>query len=175
MLVLTRFENRIEEEDEGEDTLEIFKNEIAGFRDVWDDAHEGLTESDLRDSETSVAKTETIEWWILWLTLEDQMPNEPVILHRVVVWGSVYTMEYCADMDAFMTCKPLSQSRWTTLRVDALRILSIEWFGADQHNLPLQQLSLRQRASHSNFAWCIKCRKNRCVLRVLLPLCPTAF
>ena len=44
MWVLTRFEKRIEEEDEeedeGEGTLEIFKNEIAGFRDAWDDAHE---------------------------------------------------------------------------------------------------------------------------------------
>ena len=42
--VLTRFEKRIKNEDEGEDegegTLETFKNEITGFRDAWDDAHE---------------------------------------------------------------------------------------------------------------------------------------
>ena len=40
MLVLTRFENCIEEEDEGEDTLETLKNGIAGFRDAWDGAQE---------------------------------------------------------------------------------------------------------------------------------------
>ena len=44
MWVLTRFENRIEEknegEDEGGDTPETFKHRIAGFRDAWYDAHE---------------------------------------------------------------------------------------------------------------------------------------
>ena len=44
MLVLTGFKERMKEEDEekdeGEDTLETFKNEFTGFRDAWNDAHE---------------------------------------------------------------------------------------------------------------------------------------
>ena len=43
----------------------------------WEAAGEEINDSALHDSAVSaVAKEETIEWWVVWLTLEDQMPNE---------------------------------------------------------------------------------------------------
>ena len=47
----------------------------------WAEATDDTNESVLRDGgnvEKVAAKEETIEWWVLWFTLEDQMPNEPV-------------------------------------------------------------------------------------------------
>lgn len=41
----------------------------------------------------SASAEETIEWWRLWLTLEDQMPNELAIIHRAVIWQAVYEEE----------------------------------------------------------------------------------
>ena len=64
-------------------------------------------------------------------------------------------------MEWFGTTRPLSRPRWTTLRTDALRELSIEWFGADDKGEPLSMLSLRERASHSNFATCTLCNQNK--------------
>lgn len=125
----------------------------------WDEACR-YAEGSLHDEnpETSAAKSETIEWWVIWLTLEDQMPNEPVITHRVVVWESVWELEYCADMAWFGTTMPLSRTRWMTLRTVALEQLSVEWFGADDDGKPLAMLSLLERASHSNFSSCVKCQ-----------------
>jgi hypothetical protein len=109
----------------------------------------------------SYSMDECIEWWSMWLELEDQMPNEPTIVHRVVVWGNVYKDEYLADCAVFGTSRPLSLSRWTTLRQEALRQLSIEYFGLDandpEQKKPAAKLSLRVRASHSNFAPCPEC------------------
>jgi hypothetical protein len=83
---------------------------------------DGLTDEQLHDNNTSgVAMEETIEWWIIWLTLEDQMPNEPVIVHRIVVWDSVHELEYKPDMLWFGTTHPLHRTRWVTLRSVALK------------------------------------------------------
>ena len=114
------------------------------------------------DLNTSHSKEECIEWWRLWLALEDQMPNEPVIKHRIVIWSSVYEEEYLPDIGWWGSARPLSLQRWTTLRKEALRLLSIEWFGSDLErdpsgNTPLTKLSLRERASHSKFPPCPEC------------------
>ena len=50
----------------------------------------GIGRRELRDAQTSASKAECVEWWKLWLQLEDQMPNEPIIVHRIVIWASVY-------------------------------------------------------------------------------------
>ena len=84
-----------------------------------------------------------------------------MIVHRVVVWDAVHSLEYTADMEWFGTTRPLSRSRWVSLRADALRWLSIEWFGTDDAGEPLTMLSLRERATHSNFASCSQCAKNK--------------
>ena len=124
----------------------------------WDAAAEHLPDDELTDDAmTGVAKEETIEWWIVWLILEDQMPNEPVIVHRIVIWDSVHELEYKPDMLWFGTTRPLSRPRWVQLRTVALERLSIEWFGAGADGKPLTRLSLTARASHSNFASCTKC------------------
>jgi hypothetical protein len=112
-------------------------------------------------SADATAKEETIAWWKLWLELEDQMPNEPIICHRVVVWEQVWADEYSSDIAWFGTTQPLSRSRWVTYRADALRELSVEWFGANATTgEPLSNLSLRQRAKHSNFSSCVVCADN---------------
>ena len=77
---------------------------------------------------------ECIEWWVTWLELEDQMPNEATIVHRIVVMGNIYKDEYVPDMEVFGTAPPLSIQRWTALRKEALRQLSVEWFGLDQND-----------------------------------------
>ena len=127
----------------------------------WDDAApelEGLLED---SAPTAAAKEETILWWMMWLSLEDQMPNEPVIIHRVVVWDSVHELEYKPDMAWFGTTGALSRPRWVSLRKDALIQLSIEWFGEDGKGKPLTMLALHQRAQHSNFANCALCNANK--------------
>jgi hypothetical protein len=129
----------------------------------WDAAGEELGYADLNDSKncSRAAKEVTVEWWVCWLTTEDQMPNEPVIVHRVVVWESVYELEYLADMASFGVTAPLSRSRWRTLQSEALIELSIEWFGVDTAGQPLAMLSLASRAAHSNFAMCHICAENK--------------
>ena len=89
------------------------------------------------------------------------MPNEPVILHRVVIWDIVWRDEYCVDMALMWTSKALTRSRWTALQKDALVFLSKEYFGVDELDRPLRMLSLRERASHSNFAACSHCKAGR--------------
>jgi len=64
-------------------------------------------------------------------------------------------------MHFFGTSLPLSRERWTTLRREALVLLSIEWFGQDEHGNPLAMLSLVERASHSNFPACDVCNTNK--------------
>ena len=119
----------------------------------------------VRENRTSVSMEECINWWITWLELEDQMPNEPTIIHRVLVWANIYTDEYLPDVNLFGTASPLSMKRWTALRKEALRQLSVEWFGLDTRDhsgkKPKAQLSLRQRASHSNFQPCPECEANK--------------
>ena len=109
------------------------------------------------------AMDECIEWWLLWLELEDQMPNEPVIVHRVVVWQAVYENEYLLDMGLYGTAPALSIQRWTALRKRALHQLAMSWFGPDPSNpaIPAAKLSLRERASHSKFPPCPECEANK--------------
>ena len=124
----------------------------------WDmDSGEMLECDDDRPS----GKLETVEWWKLWLQLEDQMPNEPVIQHRALVWKLVHEQEYSADLEMFGISRPLSRERWFTLRLVALSELSVEWYGADSAGQPTAVLSLRERARHSNFSSCVKCSSNR--------------
>eukprot|EP00965_Chrysotila_dentata_P240367 6203667-Pleurochrysis_carterae.AAC.1 len=86
------------------------------------------------------------------------MPNEPVIVHRSVCWQAVYEEEYLPDLEWWGTTHALSRSRWTALREDGLTRLSIEYFGAkDDMVTPERQLSLRERAKHSNFGKCNEC------------------
>ena len=117
------------------------------------------------ESRMSYAMDECIDWWMTWLELEDQMPNEPTIVHRVVVWGNIYKDEYLADMATFGTAPALSLSRWTNLRKEALRQLSIEYFGLEpndpQQKKPALKLSLRVRATHSNFPPCPECESSK--------------
>ena len=128
----------------------------------WDAAGEEMDYADLHDAgEGAVAKEETIQWWVLWLFLEDQMPNESVITHRVVVWEGVHKLEYSADMEWFGTTAPLSRSRWTTLRQDALAELSAEWYGVGDDGKPLAMLTLCGRAKHSNFGSCHQCAQDK--------------
>ena len=130
---------------------------------------------DARD--TSVAEM-TITWWMLWLQLEDQMPNEPVIVHRAVIWLWVYDEEYSLDMGCW-GASVVSRPRWTSLRSVALERLALDFFGqvadCDRDDprlsqaqldmllsgggfgVPVCQLSLAQRAQHSNFATCNEC------------------
>lgn len=122
----------------------------------------GLGARAMRDTQRSTSKEECVEWWKLWLQLEDQMPNEPVIVHRIVVWSSVYEEEYLLDMQWWGSSAALSLQRWTTLRLQALRELSLEWFGADLKTdptgmTPMTMVVLRRRASHSKFPPCPEC------------------
>eukprot|EP00965_Chrysotila_dentata_P083154 2742744-Pleurochrysis_carterae.AAC.1 len=57
------------------------------------------------------------------------MPNEPTIVHRVVVWGSVYDKEYLPDSVWWGTASSLSRERWTSLKKKALKELSVEYYG----------------------------------------------
>ena len=118
-------------------------------------------------------------WHVMWLRLEDQVPNEPVILHRNVQLQSVHEMEYVPDIKWFGTAEPLSLTRWYALRKPALTELSIEYFGDVQSadindgrlspqqielklsgggfGVPVQMLKLYKRAKHSNFGQCDGC------------------
>jgi hypothetical protein len=111
----------------------------------------------------STAKEVTIDWWKLWLTLEDQMPNEPVIQHRILMWMDVWKVEYCSDMAWWIAggVKPLSMPRWTNLRKEALTELACEWYGTlpGTTGTPLVELRLKVRPAKSNFGSCIKCRQ----------------
>tara|TARA_B110001452_G_scaffold101705_1_gene84383 strand:+ start:387 stop:3554 length:3168 start_codon:yes stop_codon:yes gene_type:complete len=137
------------------------KGELRAVQE-WDDAAPEIPPSSLVDKTASFSTrmAECIQWWVVWLTLEDQMPNEAAIVHRVVVWESVYALEYLPDMELFGTAPPESRPRWLTLRKSALAQLSIEWFGADDHGQPLVRVTLTQRAAHSNFAKCAQCERD---------------
>ena len=104
-----------------------------------------------------------MNWWVQWLFLEDQMPNEAVIQHRVVVWHSVWELEYIPDVQYTSLEPALSRSRWAALRTDGLRLLSILLYGntPKDPSKPLTMLSLRERASHSNFSMCAQCAANK--------------
>ena len=138
----------------------------------------GCVQPQLLDTRDTSTAEMTITWWLMWLRLEDQMPNEPVIVHRDVVFLMVYDEEYVKDM-AWWACTAVSRSRWTQLRAVALSRLSVEYYGqvADcdcddprlsqsQHEMlvsgggfgvPVCMLSVRRRAQHSNFASCNEC------------------
>ena len=127
------------------------------------------------------AQFECIMWHVMWLRLEDQVPNEPVILHRNVQLQSVHEMEYVPDIKWFGTAPPLSLSRWYALRKAALTELSIEFYGDVESaemtdgrlsqaqrelklsgggfGVPVQMLKLQKRAKHSNFGECVGCKK----------------
>eukprot|EP00965_Chrysotila_dentata_P203928 6182032-Pleurochrysis_carterae.AAC.3 len=101
---------------------------------------------------------ETTEWWVMWLELEDQMPNEPVIVHRRVLWQSVYDDEYVEDMRWWGTTRPLSKTRWTSLREEGLKALSVEFYGADSDmTTPVRMLKLQERVKPFNFGQCNEC------------------
>lgn len=107
----------------------------------------------------ALAAEMTVQWWELWLSLEDQMPNEATIQHRTVVWNTVYELEYIPDIEWWGICRALSRSRWVHLRGVALRNLSIQYFGhvEGSPDEPLAMLSLLERPKHSNFGMCIRC------------------
>lgn len=134
------------------------------------DARSGRLEADVEEGESmraaihsqkdnDVAAEMTIQWWELWLELEDQMPNEPAIQHRTVVWQSVYELEYIPDIQWWGICRALSRSRWVQLRTAALRNLSIHYYGhvEGSPDVPCTMLSLVERPAHSNFGMCMKC------------------
>ena len=122
---------------------------------------------------------ETTQWWVVWLRLEDQAPNEPFVFYRVVVWQSVHLLEYTPDMQWWGSTAPLSRSRWTELRSEGLKLLSVELFcqvsdcdrsdprlSKDQVELmlsgggvgvPVVMLGLRERTKKSNFGTCVGC------------------
>jgi len=91
------------------------------------------------------------------------MPNEPTVVHRPVIWQNVHVDEYKSDFKWWSTHKPLSYSRWLSLRKDALVVLSIEFFGhrGSPDFRPKAMLTLTQRASHSNFSMCVKCSNGK--------------
>ena len=129
------------------------------------------------------AAFECVRWWVSWLRLEDQSPNDPIIMTRRIPTNQVYELEYAADMRWWGTAKVLSLSRWTTLRAKALEELSLEYFGQvsdcdptdvrlsiPQHELlnrdggfgvPVQKLTLQQRPKHANFGSCNECERDR--------------
>lgn len=106
-----------------------------------------------------VAMEMTVQWWEMWLELEDQLPNEAAIQHRTVVWQSVYELEYIPDIQWWGICRALSRSRWVQLRHVALRHVSIRCFGhvEGSPDVPLVMLSLVERPKHSNFGMCNAC------------------
>ena len=147
---------------------------------------ESQEDAEVRSALTSrndQAQFQTVEWWLNWLRLEDQMPNEPVIVHRNLTWPAVYQHEYCPDVQwYFSNPVALSFSRWYDLRKPAIKELSLEWFGevagasADDvrlnaaqrlmllqdsgHGEPIVLLTLQKRAKHSNFGQCTQCQNS---------------
>lgn len=117
-------------------------------------------DDDFVSADSGVAMTVGIEWWKAWLMLEDQMPNEPLIVHRVVIWKVVHESEYTQDMAWWMPdAAPLSRSRWVTLRSTALRDLSFDHFGPDisDPEKPAAMLRLVRKAQKSRFGECKYC------------------
>ena len=107
--------------------------------------------ADVDTPPVSAAKEECINWWIDWLFIEDQMMDEPTIVHRSVIWQSVHEEEYLFDIAFWGTAPPLGISRWKSLRHDALVALSIEWYGSDISTgsvIPNVMLKLKARAPH---------------------------
>ena len=133
----------------------------------------------LSDARGNQRSFEAVEWWVLWLRLEDQAPNEPLIFHRTASWSVVHTDEYSRDIRTWSTGEPLGRSRWLTLRTTALEQLSVECYGqvsdCDRHDVrlsaqqlelllggggfgvPVIKLGLRMRGKKSNFGSCKGC------------------
>lgn len=101
----------------------------------------------------------TVIWWERWLEAEDQMPNEPVIQHRALVWKLVYEKEYLHDMHWWGVSNALSRPSWWRLRDKALDNLSIQYFGTedDDPSKPAVRLKITARPKHSNFGSCKEC------------------
>lgn len=114
-----------------------------------------------KDDGNRIAMEVTVLWWERWLEAEDQMPNEPVIQHRALVWERVYELEYVMDVQWWGITRTLSRSRWLALRDTALQNLSMEYFGPspDDPSKPAARLSLVARPKHSNFGSCDECTK----------------
>jgi hypothetical protein len=127
------------------------------------DMFDGLHDAEDDDQNYSQRREDAINWWVDWLRLEDQMPNEETITHRAVIWQAVYHEEYCIDMDWWSASKPLSPTRWRACKIDALKMLSVEFYGEqpEQPGVPLVDLKLKQRANHSNFGSCAKCTRDK--------------
>eukprot|EP00965_Chrysotila_dentata_P078271 2580190-Pleurochrysis_carterae.AAC.1 len=127
---------------------------------MWHDTGEhGYVSFDHSDaSAPPVVMDETIEWWVMWPELEDQMPNKPVILHRQVFWPSFCDDEYVKDMVWWGTTKPLSKTRWISLRDEGLKRLSTDIYDAQSDLVtPVRMRKLQERAKHSNFVQCNDC------------------
>ena len=106
----------------------------------------------------NIPAQDAIEWWYMWLEIENQMPNEACITHRAVIWQCVYEQEYVPDMAWWGTSKkPLSISRWTSLRTNGLRALSCDFYGSDVDGKPNVMMTLLERPNHSNFGGCQRC------------------
>ena len=114
---------------------------------------------------TSASKEECINWWKDWLYMEDQMMDDPIIVHRPVIWTSVHEEEYLFDIAFWGTAPALSIARWRALRQDGLVLLAIEWYGYETspggEMIPRVMLKLQAKAPHGNFADCLKCNKNK--------------
>jgi hypothetical protein len=153
---------------------DAFRNDIlaqarAGLSqadDEWESA--ARHPRDEGDVFRSASMEHTIEWWVIWLDLEDQMPNEPLIVHRAVIWQAVYDEEYCVDM-MWWGVPALKPSRWKELQAVGLTELSIEYFGArpETPEVPNVLLKLRQRANHSNFGSCPDCDTSKAAWKEL--------
>ena len=153
---------------------DAFRNDIlaqarAGLSqadDEWESA--ARHPRDEGDVFRSASMEHTIEWWVIWLDLEDQMPNEPLIVHRAVIWQAVYDEEYCVDM-MWWGVPALKPSRWKELQAVGLTELSIEYFGArpETPEVPNVLLKLCQRANHSNFGSCPDCDTSKAAWKEL--------
>lgn len=92
------------------------------------------------------------------------MPNELLIQHRDVIWNEVYHNEYLPWTKKFGSQLAFNNPQsWKRVAEEALRLFSIQEFGADGHGNPKYEVKLRPRANHSNFAECKVCaaaRKN---------------
>ena len=113
------------------DMLASARNGTLSAESLVQEEHGLLALLDADEESFSNSKEVTIDWWKLWLTLEDQMPNEPVIQHRILMWMDVWKVEYCSDMAWWIAggVKPLSLPRWVNLRKEALTELACEWYG----------------------------------------------
>ena len=80
------------------DMLASARNGTLSAESLVQEEHGLLALLDADEESFSNSKEVTIDWWKLWLTLEDQMPNEPVIQHRILMWMDVWKVEYCSEL-----------------------------------------------------------------------------